>query len=60
MEWALLILVLLVGFRIVLRFANDAAANSAKEESRREILREDLRRKRIDELYGRGDNNENR
>ena len=60
MEWALLILVLLVGFHIVLRFANDAAAKSAEEEFRREILREYLRRKRIDELYGRDRSDEDR
>ena len=60
MEWVLLVLIMLTGFHIVLRFANDAAAKSAEEEFRREILREYLRKKRIDELYGRGEEDENR
>jgi len=56
-ESLLLLLVLAVGVSVLLRFIRIAAQKSATEELRREVLREYSRRKRIDQLYGR-DNDE--
>ena len=60
MEEALVLLLFLMGVHIFFRFANEAARKSANEELRREILREYLRRKRVDELYGRDRDSEDR
>ena len=49
----ILLLVLAASTGVLLRFVNTAAQKSATEELRREELREHLRRKRIDKLYGR-------
>ena len=49
----ILLLVLAASTGVLLRFVNTAAQKSAIEELRREELREHLRRKRIDKLYGR-------
>ena len=49
----ILLLVLAASTGVLLRFVNTAAQKSATEELRREVLREYLRRKRIDKLYGR-------
>ena len=49
----LVLLVVLFGVSVVMRFANAAAAKSNREELKREVIRAYLRRKRIDELYGR-------
>jgi len=53
MESLLLLLILAVGVSVLLRFIRIAAQKSAIEELQREVLREYLRKKRIDELYGR-------
>jgi len=58
MDMIFWLLVVLVGFSLVLRSANITAQKSAQESLRREVLREYLRKKRLDELYGR--NNEER
>ena len=53
MEGLLLLFILAIGVSVLFRFTRIAAQKSAHEEIRREILREYLRKKRIDELYGR-------
>ena len=46
-------LIVLVFFTVVLRAVNSAARNSALEQHRREVIREYIRKKRLDQLYGR-------
>ena len=57
MDLVLLIL-LVAGAHVVMRFAANASVNSANEDQLREMIRERIRKKRIDELYGRGSEDE--
>ncbi len=53
MDGMFLLLVCLVAVSLILRSMATAARNSAKEEIVREVVREHLRKKKLDELYGR-------
>ena len=55
-----MILALSVGLYLLSRFINRAAQQSAREELQRKIVKEYLRQRRIDELYGRERDNEKR
>lgn len=53
MDGMFILLVALVAITIVLRAMAEAARNSAKEEIVRRVLKEHIRQRKIDELYGR-------
>ncbi len=53
MDTMFIFLIVLVFFTVVLRAVNSAARNSALEQHRREVIREYIRKKRLDQLYGR-------
>lgn len=56
-DWALdgtfIFLVIMVAVAIILRAKVEASRNSAKEEIIRKVVREHVRKKKLDELYGR-------
>lgn len=53
-----LVLVVLVAITIVLRLMVEASKNSAKEELVRRVIKEHVRQKKLDELYGRNQKDE--
>ncbi len=56
-DWALdgtfVFLVIMVAVAIILRAKVEAARNSAKEEVIRKVVRDHIRKRKLDELYGR-------
>ena len=56
-DWALdgafIFLIIMVAVSIILRGKVEAARNSAKEELVRRVVKEHIRQKKLDELYGR-------
>ena len=59
MDGAFIFLVLLVAGTIILRSMAHAARNSAKEEIIRKVVKEHIRQRKLDELYGRDQKEEN-
>ena len=53
MDGAFIFLVILVAGTIILRSMAHAARNSAKEEIIRKVIKEHIRQRKLDELYGR-------
>ena len=53
MDGMFVLLVVLVAGSIILRAMADAARNSAKEELVRRVVKEHIRQRKLDELYGR-------
>ena len=56
-DWAIdgafIFLVIMVAIAIILRAKIEAARNSAKEELVRRVVKEHIRQRKLDELYGR-------
>tara|TARA_Y100000592_G_scaffold101037_1_gene184855 strand:+ start:68016 stop:68192 length:177 start_codon:yes stop_codon:yes gene_type:complete len=53
MDGMFVLLVVLVAGSIILRAMANAARNSAKEELVRRVVKEHIRQRKLDELYGR-------
>lgn len=59
MDGMFVFLVILVAGTIILRSMAQAARNSAKEEIARKVAKEHIRQRKLDELYGRDQRDEN-